>query len=377
LSIGIATKKTLEGGPPTTDMTYVMPEAESVICFSVPLSKELIRPYLAKNLPRGRTDFAIVRADCYLLAHKISKLAAEYLEQKGYKSAPVINNFKYREEDPDGALKMSPVLALRLVAARSGVGSVGWSGNILVNGHGAAVLLGALVTSVKLEPTNPIPPEESPCDKCKLCVKVCAFRMFDEKMEDSYTMGGYTFKFSKRLNVVRCYIVCGGSSGLDATRKWSTWSPGRIPNPETEMDVGRIFAHVTTHPHQNMRVKGEEGSYAESTLKDEEIVQDYMHLGKNPTFSDNYAPTCGNCQLICSGDKRETAKNYEILTKSGCVVAGTNENLENVIVTSEEANKMENEGKIPENTVETSQDRQNYEEFIFSTYKRLRNSQSI
>lgn len=33
LSVGVATKKTLEGGPPTTDITYLMPEAESVICF--------------------------------------------------------------------------------------------------------------------------------------------------------------------------------------------------------------------------------------------------------------------------------------------------------------------------------------------------------
>lgn len=204
--------------------------------------------------------------------------------------------------------------------------------------------------SAKLEPTNPIPPEECPCDKCKLCVKVCVFRMFDKEMEDSFTLGGNKFTFSKRLNVVRCYIVCSGMTGLDATGKWSTWSPGRIPNLKSEMEIGRIFARETSHPLKNMRIKGEEGSYVESSLKNEEIVQDYMNLNTNgsKTFSDNYSPTCGNCQLICSGNRKERAKNYELLTKSGVVV--TNENFENIIVTSEVANQMENEGKIPENT---------------------------
>jgi epoxyqueuosine reductase QueG len=43
LSVGFATKETLKGGPPTTDMTYVMPEAETAICFAIPLDKVKIR----------------------------------------------------------------------------------------------------------------------------------------------------------------------------------------------------------------------------------------------------------------------------------------------------------------------------------------------
>ena len=31
VSVGFVTKKALEGGPSTTDMTYVLPEAETVI----------------------------------------------------------------------------------------------------------------------------------------------------------------------------------------------------------------------------------------------------------------------------------------------------------------------------------------------------------
>lgn len=372
MSIGFATKRTLEGGPPTTDMTYILPEAETAICFAVPLEKSKIRPYLGKEHPRGRFDHVIDNGDAYLKAYKYAKVAADFLEEKGYKSAPVINNFKYREDVPDWRTKLPPLLALRLVAARSGVGSIGWSGNILVKGYGAAVLLGALVTSAKLEPTDPIPPEESPCDKCKLCVNVCAFRMFDKKEEDSYALGGYTFSFSKRNNLSRCYAVCGGLSGLDKTRKWSTWSPGRTPYPETEEDADRAFAHLFTHPVKELRVVGEDGSYAESKLMHDKIAQEYISSGEiaSNTFTENFILTCGNCQLICSGDHDETAENYRILTNSGCVV--NNENGENIIVSKEEADELEKAGKIANPYVETSERRQYVEKIVTDIFKRLR-----
>ena len=375
MSVGFSTKKTLEGGPPTTDMTYILPEAETAICFAVPLEKSKIRPYLGKELPRGRFDHVIDNGDAYLKAYKYAKVAADFLEEKGYKSAPVINNFKYREDVPDWRTKLPPLLALRLVAARSGVGSIGWSGNILVKGYGAAVLLGALVTSAKLEPTDPIPPEESPCDICKLCVSVCAFRMFDKKEEDSYALGGYNFSFSKRNNLSRCYAVCGGLSGLDKTRKWSTWSPGRTPYPETKEDADRAFAHLFTHPVKELRVVGEDGSYAESKLMHDKIAQEYISSGEiaSNTFTENFILTCGNCQLICSGDHDETAENYRILTNSGCVV--TNENGENIIVSKEEADELEKAGKIANPYVETSERRQYVEKIVTDIFKRLRKEQ--
>ncbi len=63
VSVGFATKKTLEGGPPTTDMTYILPEAETAICFAVPLDKSKIRSYLGKEPPRGRFDHVIDNGD--------------------------------------------------------------------------------------------------------------------------------------------------------------------------------------------------------------------------------------------------------------------------------------------------------------------------
>ncbi len=357
-------------------MTYILPEAETAICFAIPLDKSKIKPYLAKELPRGRFDHVIDNGDAYLKGYKFAKVAADFLKEKGFESAPVINNFKYREEVNNWRTKLPPLLALRLVAARSGVGSVGWSGNILVKGHGAAVLLGALVTSAKLEPTDPIPPEDSLCDKCKLCVNVCAFRMFDKKEEDSYTLGGYTFSFSKRNNVSRCYAVCGGLSGLDKTGKWSTWSPGRTPCPETDEDADRTFIHLFTHPVKKLRIDGEEGTYAESKLINDKVAQEYISSSEiaSNTFTENFILTCGNCQLICSGDHDETAENYRILTNSGCVVP--KENGENIIMSKEEADELEKAGKIANPYEETSERRQYFEKIVIDIFKRLRKEQS-
>jgi len=372
VSVGFATKNTLEGGPPTTDMTYILPEAETVICFAVPLDKSKIRTYLGKKLPRGRFDHVIDRGDVYLKAYKFARVASDFLEERGYKSAPVFNNFKYREDNPDWRSKLTPLLALRWIAARSGVGSIGWSGNILVKEYGATVLLGALVTSVKLEPTDPIPPEESPCDKCKLCVQVCAFRMFSNKEEDSITLGGYTFSFAKRNNVIRCYTVCGGYSGLDKTGDWSTWSPGRTPYPETEEDADRTFAHLFTHPIKNFRIKGEEGSFAESELLKDDIAGEFIASGEvaSKTFTENFITTCGACHLICWGNHIETIGNSKILMNSGCVV--TDENGDNIIVSSEKAKELEKAGKLNNPYEESSVPRRNIENSVMEIFKRLR-----
>ncbi len=370
VSVGFATKDSLAGGPSTTDITYTLPEAETAICYAVPLDLSKIRPYLGKELPRGRFDHVIDNGDGYLKAYKIAKAIVNFLEKKGFKSALISPNFNYREDVKDWRSKLPPILALRLVAARSGVGSVGWSGNILVKGHGARVLLGAAVTSARLEPTNPVPDNESPCDKCKLCVNVCAFRMFDKMEADSYTLGGHTFTFSKRNNIVRCYAVCGGLSGLDKTGGWSTWSPGRTPYPETFDDADQTFAHLFTHPLKQMRLKGEQGNYGESTLLDDADVIEYKASGEivGNTFTEKFILTCGNCQLICSGSHDETAENYKILTNSGCVV--TNENGDNIITTAEEADKLEKSGKLLNIEEEDNQQRQYIEKFIVDLYKK-------
>ena len=49
VAIGIATPETLAGGPPSADLSYVMPNAKSAIVFALPLILDNIEGYLGKK----------------------------------------------------------------------------------------------------------------------------------------------------------------------------------------------------------------------------------------------------------------------------------------------------------------------------------------
>ncbi len=321
LKVGVATPETLAGGPPSVDITYPLKTAKSAICFALPLDKEKIRAFLKKKLPNGRIEHEIDNIETNIKAFMLAKEGARILKNKGFAAVQVFPNFKYREEVPGWELRMYPELALRYLAVRSGVGSFGWSGNVGLKGHGCTIILGALVTSAKLEPTKPIPEKETFCNKCKLCTTVCAMRMFDDKETESIMLGGKTFSYSKRRNIGRCQIVCGGLLGLDKTKKWSTWSPGRFPYPETDKDVMRLFSlcvnNASKWPKNPEEPKGIDLTHHEN---DPEFKN--VKIGNKSALEliKDIKLTCGNCQLICFGDPEETKKNHELLIKFGCVI---------------------------------------------------------
>ena len=52
-AVGVATLETLAGGPPSADLTYVLPDAKSAIVFGFALDQELIGRYLRKEERRA------------------------------------------------------------------------------------------------------------------------------------------------------------------------------------------------------------------------------------------------------------------------------------------------------------------------------------
>ena len=308
LKVGFVTLETMAGGPPGADITYLLPEAQSAVSFAIPLNKELIRPFLAKELPNGRADHEQDNIDTNIKAWIIAKDIRDFLREKGYKAMSVIPNNKYREDVPGWQASLPPELSLRYLAARSGVGSFGWNGSIGIKGIGTPIILGGIVTSAKLEPTDPLPPEESFCNECKLCTKVCGFEMFSDEEKTSVTLGGYTFSYSKRLNKLRCELVCGGCSGLHKSGKFSTWSPGRYDYPEDNREVTRLITLAMTHMKKRPKIHDHSKGYAPSSFGGMGTVQ----------------LTCGNCNILCWGDSVETAKNYKILKNAGCVIQKEN-----------------------------------------------------
>ncbi|MEA3470163.1 MAG: epoxyqueuosine reductase [Thermodesulfobacteriota bacterium] len=293
---GIATLDTLAGGPPSTDLTYVMPEARSAISFALPLDQNLIEPFLSK---KDRRFHERNNLETNALSGGISLHLAKYLEQKGIPSTPLCANEVYRTDTEYGILEMKPDISLRYLAVASGVGHFGLSGNVITKDYGAAIILGGIVTTAELEPTPPLSPDDNYCDSCRLCMASCASGMMSPDEKTTVTMGGVEFTYSKRRSYLRCEYICGGFTGLHSSGKWSTWSPGRFVIPEDENEFRDLLIESVKAYEKWPETWG--GHY-------------HLLMGR-PLYL-----TCGNCSLICHPEKEIRKKRYKMLTDSGVVV---------------------------------------------------------
>jgi epoxyqueuosine reductase len=297
VAAGIATTQTLKGGPPSTDLTYALPEARSALVFAIPLDQEAIEKFLKKE------DMAPENIDNRRANNLASGLAfelSEFLNMKGYKSVPLAANAVYRKETPRGPYDEKPPISHRYLAVRSGIGHFGLSGNVITKEYGAAILLGSVLTEAELVPTDPLPPEDNYCDECRLCMSACASGLMSPDEKTTVTLGDIDFTYAKRLNYNRCDYVCGGFTGLHQSGKWSTWSPARFPIPDKDEDFqGALIKAVG--PYVN-RKRVDYGIYHPL------VPGDLLEL------------TCCHCQFICHPDKEVRNKRYKMLINSGVVI---------------------------------------------------------
>jgi epoxyqueuosine reductase QueG len=295
---GVTTTDTLAGGPPSTDLEYVLPGAKSAVTFAVPLDREKIERYLSKQDHAGHQEDN-VRTN--LLATGIAVGLATYLDQHGCPSFAVAANAVYRKDTPRGMLDFMPDISHRYLAVRSGVGWFGLSGNVITNTYGAAVILGSVVTTAELQPTEPLPPAEKYCDECKLCLASCLSGLMHKKDLTTVTIGGIEFSYSKRRTYHRCDLVCGGFTGLSNNGKWSTWSPGRFQIPHKDEEFLPALQKAVMNSWGRPEIGGG------------------FHHPAMPGYRKlNF--TCGNCQLVCHPDREERKRRHKLLTKSGVVV---------------------------------------------------------
>jgi epoxyqueuosine reductase QueG len=306
--VGVTTTETLAGGPPSTDLQYVLAGAKSAVTFAVPMDQKKIERYLSKKDHAGHQDDN-VRTN--FLVTGLSIGLAEYWNQHGIPSYGVSANAVYRQDTPRGMIDFIPDISHRYLAVRSGVGWFGFSGNVVTPKHGASVILGSVVTTAELQPTDALPEEEKYCDECQLCFASCTSGLMDKKERTTVTMGGREFSYSKRRSYHRCDLVCGGFTGLSKNGKWSTWSPGRFPVPDTDEEFLPVLAEALAASAPRPMMAG--GFHHPA-----------MPGGRKINF------TCGNCQLLCHPDRAERKRRYKLLTKSGVVVQNPDGSLEAV-----------------------------------------------
>jgi epoxyqueuosine reductase len=305
VAVGITTTEDLAGGPPSSDLSYVLPEAKSAVSFALPLDQAAIETFLSKK------DFHSHNRDNRLTNTLATGLATElavFLDLCGHKSVAVPSNFSYRKDTPNGAYDEIPTISHRYLAVRSGVGHFGLSGNVIHKDIGAAIILGSVVTEADLLPTAPLPAEDNYCDRCRLCMSACASGMMNEKKDVTVTLGGLDFSYSKRRTHHRCDYVCGGFAGLSASGRWSTFSPARFPIPEKDDEF--LMAILNAADAYKNRKKPFRGFFHG------------LMPGKELSL------TCGHCQLICHPDKAVRKKRFKMITESGCVVQHADGSLE-------------------------------------------------
>ncbi|UCD82361.1 MAG: epoxyqueuosine reductase [Desulfobacterales bacterium] len=296
-AVGIVTSEMLVDGPPSSDLTYVLPKAESAISFAVPVDQNCIDPWFSK---RSHADHLRNNIQTNVIASGISLELASYLSQKGYPSVPLTANTAYRTDSKNGRFDEIPPISHRYLAVRSGVGFFGLSGNVLTPNEGAAIILGSAVTEAELIPTEPIPAEHNYCDECRLCEAACASGFINGEEKVTVTMGGMDFSYSKKRHHSRCDYVCGGFAGLHKSGQWSTWSPARFPIPEKDEEFYPALVKAV-------------GPFLKRRRSELSVFNVLMP-------GDRVELTCGNCQLICHPDKEVRKKRYKMLVESGVIV---------------------------------------------------------
>ncbi len=143
ISIGFATKETLAKSPPSADITYLMKSGQSTITFVLPMKKEYIRPFLAKE---DRSAHERDDIESNTRARKLSLELAEMIKGEGYNAIGTATNFKYRTEVENWRYFLPPDTSHRYLAVASGAGSFGWFGNVGVKDYGSALVFGTTIT---------------------------------------------------------------------------------------------------------------------------------------------------------------------------------------------------------------------------------------
>lgn len=287
-----------------------MPSARSSISFAIPFDRFKLRDFFSK---KDWLSWNFDKKENTNNLYRVSDHIADFLKAKGFETCIVDINCKYRPEpeakDVTEIITMYPDFSHRYGAVAAGIGRLGWSGNVITPQYGAAIHLGTVLTSAKLE-SDPLL-EENPCDCCKMCVASCPVEMMNKEETVEVTIAGITEEIARKRTNNCCWIGCSGYHGLSTNKKWGNWSPYRMdtPLPEGDMKVDELCTRIRkVDPDMNTEDLNPYANYRDSFFN-----PDYLSYS-----------VCGNCANICWENRKDRMENRKLLAKSGFVVLKVN-----------------------------------------------------
>lgn len=303
-TVGVATVKHLAEGPPSADPRYLLPAARSVISFAVALNEDSLQDFIAKK--RWRPHCANRKAVAQRL-YTVGDALVDLLRSNGHEALNVDPNNTYRPEpgaaDVTEMTAFHPEFSHRYAALAAGVGRLGWSGNLLTREHGARVELGSVLTSAPLAPDRPIPDDNHPCDRCRMCSLVCPVEMIAAKASTQVTVAGVTETIARKRPNTCCWIGCTGYEGLAASGTWSNWSPYRLgrPLPANKPELDALCIRLQK---------------ADPQMQDPaNSFSDYRQAVFDPDWF--YYTVCGFCRSACAPRREDRLANRRLIVTSG------------------------------------------------------------
>ena len=189
--VGFTSKERLQDAPPSGDLGYILPSARSAISLAVALDKVAIRAFLSKEDQMAHVND---HRQSYMKLKKAEEVIQQLLMDRGFEAAAHYPNFDYRKGQP--SLERVPFLSHRYVAVASGIGWLGWSGNLITPEYGAPVSLSSVVTSAELE-ADPLA-EGDICQDCRLCVGSCPSHFISKAEETTVNIAGRAQTHNKK-----------------------------------------------------------------------------------------------------------------------------------------------------------------------------------
>ena len=323
--VGVGSQERLKDAPPSGDMNFCLPGAQSCIIWAYPNPIEALENYFSKT---ERMSIKKTQDFAYVGAWKTAQKVAKYIEENTeFNAFPVIPNAKYREVNgkrydfrkDDYAW---PDFSLRYGAVAAGLGHLGWSGNLVTKEYGGSLYLGGVLTTASLEP-DPMA-EENNCNGCKICVKACStgyFPLEEEETRQEVIIGGSKEVYARRGTYSKCGIGCAGWTGLSLDGTWSTWTPDHISlkkysHEEWKKNRGLrrdIVVKLLRDPTTPREIR----KFNQKILASFAKVGITENVGLRPLRDTN--PRCGNCNFICVADPKKRKELYNLLISSGKV----------------------------------------------------------